>query len=146
METTLATILTTIIGTMFVIGLGVIIWAIAQLNRRVSKLEGLGIADNIKYDGELQNIYREFENVLKKHDENVKDLYNSFERENENNLRRIEDLHRNLDQRIDGVHQRIDRDSENLERILDKRFDSVYRKFYSQKLNIDLIGGLESNN
>ena len=106
METITATILATVLITVAVIGLGVGIWAIVSLKRRVSKLEALGSG----LQNELQGVYREFELVGRNHGETIKDVRNDMIKEFEN------------------AHNRIDRDSVELEKQLDKRFDNVYRK------------------
>ena len=122
METTLATILITATVTVAVISLGVIVWAIAQLKHKVSRLEVLCKDFEIQFQG----VYNEFGNQSRNHDDSVKELKNEFNFQVEKARSKIDEVQQEL-------HLRIDRDKDDLERILDKRFDSVYRKIYGSK-------------
>lgn len=103
---TILTILATVLITVAVIGLGLGIWAIVRLTRRISKLEGLCV-DHRK---ELDSIYREFELVNTNHDRKINQVYTDYQNE-------VRDLHNKID----------DNHREN-EVTLDRRFDKVYRK------------------
>jgi hypothetical protein len=101
METTILTIIVvTALITVAIIGLGLGIWAIVRLTRRVSALEVL-CADHRK---ELDNVYREFEMVGINHENKIKELYDTlYQHVNENE--------RNLDKRFDKVYRKINETS-----------------------------------
>ena len=102
----LTIIMVTALITVAIIGLGLGIWAIVRLTRRVSALEVL-CADHRK---ELDNVYREFEMVGINHENKIKELYGAQSSD------------------IQEVNRRIDEYINENERNLDKRFDKVYRK------------------
>jgi hypothetical protein len=119
MGTTLTIILATVIVTVVIISLGLGIWVIAGLIRRISTLGGL--CDS--YRKELDNIYIQFERVNNNHENTIKELNQGFKTD-------VNDIH----DRIEGVIH------EN-ERNLDRRFDKVYRKI--NELSPNTIGVLE---
>lgn len=114
---TILTILVTVLVTVAVIGLGLGIWAIVRLTRRISELEGL-CADHRK---ELDSVYREFELMNTNHDRKINQVYTDHQSE-------VRDLHNKID----------DNHREN-EVTLDRRFDKVYRKISEL---IPQIGGI----
>ncbi len=137
METTLATILITVAVTASIIGLGVIVWAIAQLNRRVSEIEIL-CKD---FKDEFKNIYSEFDSRSLNHGDNLKNVKNDIQMQLQDVWRKFDEQHDHLGRQIewlsrkdDEIHHRIDRNNDEMERALDKRFDSVYRKLYNSKI------------
>jgi len=137
METTLATILITVAVTASAIGLGVLVWAIAKLNHRVSELEIL-CKD---FKDEFKNIYSEFESRSLNHGDNLKNVKNDIEMQLQIIWRKFDEQHDVLGRQVewlsrkdDEIHQRIDRNNDEMERTLDKRFDSVYRKLYNSKM------------
>ena len=130
METTLATILVTVAVTAAVIGLGVLVWAIAQLKRKVSRLEVLCSG----YESQFQGVYNEFDNRSRRHDDDLKTIRTEYSIALEQVWRRFDDLERNNSQELQEVFRRIDSEREVLERNLDRRFDSVYRKMHSTKI------------
>lgn len=103
---TILTILVTVLVTVAVIGLGLGIWAIVRLTRRISELEGLCAV----YRKELDAIYREFELVNANHDKKINQVYTDYQSD-------VRDLHNKID----------DNHREN-EVTLDRRFDKAYRK------------------
>ena len=103
---TILTILVTVAATVAVIGLGLGIWAIVRLSRKISNLEGLCESQR----KELDAIYREFELVNTNHDRKINQVYTDYQNE-------VRDLHNKID----------DNHREN-EVTLDRRFDKVYRK------------------
>jgi biopolymer transport protein ExbB/TolQ len=103
---TILTILVTVLITVAVIGLGLGIWAIVRLTRRISELEGLCV-DHRK---ELDNVYREFEIINTNHDKKINQVYTDYQ----NNVR--------------DLHSKIDDNHREYEVTLDRRFDKVYRK------------------
>ena len=137
METTLATILITVAVTASIIGLGVIVWAIAKLNHRVSEIEVL-CKD---FKDEFKNIYSEFDSRSLNHDDNLRNVKNDIQMQLQDVWRKFDEQHDHLGRQIewlsrkdDEIHQRIDRNNDEMERTLDKRFDSVYRKLYNSKI------------
>jgi uncharacterized membrane protein YqiK len=101
METTMLTIImVTALITVAIIGLGLGIWAIVRLTRRVSALEVL-CADHRK---ELDNVYREFEMVGINHENKIKGLYDTL-------YHHVNENERNLDKRFDKVYRKINETS-----------------------------------
>lgn len=96
METMLTIIILTVIATVGVFSLGLGIWAIVRLSRRVSNLEGLCET----YRKEFDAIYREFEIIN-----------TNISNEIDNTHRRIDEVidqnDRNLDRRFDKVYNKI---------------------------------------
>lgn len=140
METTIATILITAIATIAVIGLGVIVWVIAQLKRKVSHLEVLCSG----YENQFQGVFNEFDSQNRNHGDNLKNVKNDIQTQLHDVWRKFDEQHDHLGRQIewlsrkdDEIHQRIDRNSDEFERALDKRFDSVYRKLYSNLNNCE---------
>lgn len=136
METTLATILITAAVTAAVISLGVLVWAIAQLKRRVSYLEGLCNG----FENNFQGVYNEFDSRSRNHDDNLKDAKQDIRLQFQDVWKKFDEQHALIGRQVewlssknDETHQRIDRDNDELERNLDRRFDSVYRKIHGSK-------------
>lgn len=144
METTLATILITAIVTISVIGLGVIVWAIAQLKRKVSNLEVLCSG----YESQIQNLFNEIDSQSRNHGDNLKNVKNDIQMQLHDVWRKFDEQHDHLGRQIewlsrkdDEIYQRIDRNNDEMERNLDKRFDSVYRKLYNSKNTNESVEG-----
>ena len=136
METTLATILITATATVAVIGLGVIVWAIAQLKRKVSRLEVLCSG----YESQINSVFNEFDSQNRNHGDSLKNVKNDIQMQLQDVWRKFDEQHDHLGRQIewlsrkdDEIHQRIDSSNDEFERALDKRFDSVYRKLYNSK-------------
>ena len=143
METTLATILITATATVAVISLGVIVWVIAQLKRKVSQLEVLCSG----YEAQFQSIFNEFDSQNRNHGDNLKNVKNDIQIQLQDVWRKFDEQHDHLGRQIewlskkdDEVHQRIDRNNDEMERTLDKRYDSVYRKLYNSKIINEPVG------
>jgi DNA anti-recombination protein RmuC len=117
MSTTIVTIAISVISTLLIISLSLMTWVIVNLKRRVSGLESLGLESADQF----QNIYREFENVGRNHDEKIKEIVNQGQRD-------FEALSRNSDQQIEGVYQSINNVENGFEKKLDKRFENAYQK------------------
>lgn len=103
---TILTILVTVLVTVAVIGLGLGIWVIVRLTRKVSKLEGLCE----HHRKELDSVYREFELVNTNHDRKINQVYTDYQIE------------------VSNLHNKIDDNHRENEVTLDRRFDRVYRK------------------
>lgn len=138
METTLATILITAASTAAVIGLGVIVWAIAKLKHKVSELEGLCRG----FDNHFQSIYIEMDHRERNHGDNLKGVKGDIQNQIQDVWRKFDEHHDLIGRQVewlsdkdDKIHQRIDKNSEDLEKNLDRRFDSVYRKLYGSKMS-----------
>ena len=130
METTLATIMVTAAVTAAVIGLGVLVWAIAQLKRKVSRLEVLCSG----YETQFQGVYNEFDIRNRRHDDDLKTIRSDVSHKLEEVERRFAHSESNVNQEIAEVYRRFDSNRDELERVLDRRFDAVYRKIHSNKL------------
>jgi DNA anti-recombination protein RmuC len=117
MSTTIVTIVISVISTLLIISLSLMTWVIVNLKRRISDLESLGLTSAEQF----QNIYREFENVGRNHDEKIKEIVNQGQRD-------FEALSRNSDQQIEGVYQSINNVENGFEKKLDKRFENAYQK------------------
>lgn len=129
METTLATILITVAVTASAIGLGVIVWAIAQLKRKVSRMEVLCSG----YESQFQGVFNEFDIRGRHHHDDLKTMKNDSDIAMEGISRRFDDSERNVNAELQEVFRRIDSERAELERNLDRRFDSVHRKIHSNK-------------
>ena len=127
METITATILATVLSTVVIIGLGLMVWAIVSLKRKVSKLEGLCSG----LESQLHDVYREFDNVNRNHGETIKEVRNDMSRE-------FDDTHRCFSEKDRDIHKRLDEYQTEIDRQLDKRFDNVYRKL--PKINTEPQG------
>lgn len=141
METTLATILITAAVTVAVIGLGALVWAIAQLKHRASCLEGLCRG----FENQFQTLYIEMDNRDRNHGDNLKGVKDDTEKQIQDVWRKFDEQHDLIGRQVewlsdkdDKIHQRIDRNGEELEKNLDRRFDSVYRKIHSIQNKVTL--------
>ena len=111
--TIIATIVVSVLATLMVISLGFFAWVIVSLKRRFSGLENLCSV----YKENIDNIYREFENVGRNHGEIIKEFEQKFK-----------DVYDYIGNESREFDQRITQNYDNFERQLDKRFDNAYRK------------------
>ena len=111
--TIIATIVVSVLATLMVISLGFFAWVIVSLKRRFSGLENLCSV----YKENIDNIYREFENVGRNHGEIIKEFEQKFK-----------DVYDYIGNESREYDQRITQNYDNFERQLDKRFDNAYRK------------------
>ena len=111
--TIIATIVVSVLATLMVISLGFFAWVIVSLKRRFSGLESLCSV----YKENIDDIYREFENVGRNHGEIIKE----FEQ-------KVKDVYDYIGNESRELDQRITQNYDNFERQLDKRFDNAYRK------------------
>jgi hypothetical protein len=121
----IATIIVTVLITVAVIGLGLGIWAIVKLSRKVSNLESLREG----YSREFESLHRRIDENRNNHEQimgsNMTECYREFERLNSTVHGELKEVHRRIDETIDVN-----------ERNLDRRFDNAYRKI-NQILNKD---------
>lgn len=116
-----------------VIGLGVLVWAIAKLKRKVSRLEGLCSG----YESQFQGVYNEFDIRSRRHDDDLKAMNIEAGSNLEQVWRKFEESERNVNQEFAEVYRRFDSNRDELERVLDRRFDAVYRKIHSSKMTAE---------
>lgn len=111
--TIIATIVISVLATLMLISLGFFAWVIVSLKRRFSGLENLCSV----YKENIDNIYREFENVNRNHDEIIKNVD-----------QKIGDIYKDIENDFKDVDRRITEAYGGIEKQLDKRFDNAYRK------------------
>jgi predicted PurR-regulated permease PerM len=124
MSTTIVTIVISVIATLLIISLSLMTWVIVNLKRRISDLESLGLTSAEQF----QNIYREFENVGRDHDQKIKEVKIQLGNEMQGVYQSIKDVEIQLGNEMQGVYQSIKDVENDFEKKLDKRFENAYQK------------------